>query len=47
MTFICIEKSLLWGVVFEIIMHVYETFTPEMYSWTAISSLKKVINAII
>jgi hypothetical protein len=47
MTFIRIGKSLLWGVVFEIIMHVYGTFTPEMYYWTIISSLMKVINAIM
>jgi hypothetical protein len=47
MTFIRIGKSLLWGVIFEIIMHIYGTFSPKMYSWTTISSLRKVINAII
>jgi hypothetical protein len=47
MTFIRIGKSLLWGVIFEIIMHVYGTFAPKMYSWTVISSLWKVINDII
>jgi hypothetical protein len=47
MTFIRIGKSLLWGVVFEIIMRVYGTFTPKMYSWTVILLLRKVINAII
>jgi hypothetical protein len=35
------------GVVFKIIMHVYETFAPKMFSWTTILSLRKVINAII
>jgi hypothetical protein len=45
--FVRIGKSLLWGIVFEIIMHVYGTFAPKMYSWTIISLLRKVINAII
>jgi hypothetical protein len=35
------------GMVFEIIKHVYGTFAPEMYSWTVISLLRKVINDII
>jgi hypothetical protein len=37
-----IGKSLLWGVVFEIIMHVWN-----FRSANAILSLRKVINAII
>jgi hypothetical protein len=39
--------SLYCGALFLKLSCLYGTFTPDMYSWTAISSLRKVINAII
>jgi hypothetical protein len=39
--------SLYCGAWFLKLSCMYETFMPQMYSWTAISSLRKVINAII
>jgi hypothetical protein len=39
--------SLYCGAWFLKLSCMYGTFTREMYSWTAISSLRKVINAII
>jgi hypothetical protein len=39
--------SLYCGAWFLKLSCMYGTFAPEMYSWTAISSLRKVINAII
>jgi hypothetical protein len=46
MTFIRSVKSLLWGIVFKLSC-MYGIFAPYMYSWTTISSLRKVISAII
>jgi hypothetical protein len=39
--------SLYCGVWFLKLSCMYETFAPQIYNWTSISSLRKVINAII
>jgi hypothetical protein len=39
--------SIYCGMLFLKLSCMYETFAPDMYSWTIISSLRKVINAII
>jgi hypothetical protein len=39
--------SLYCGAWFLKLSCMYGTFAPKMYSWTAISSLRKVINGII
>jgi hypothetical protein len=46
MAYIRIGKSLLWGIILKLSC-MYKTFAPDMYTWTTISSLRKVINTII